>query len=199
MATDLLAEELSLRFHRSREAPRYWSARSATGPSVIRVFVAGTRPALLNTLVRLPVEEIPRLRTKQEFEGWFELQLGKIGRTLQKENEDNHRVQPGLVWGHGAKVLAIYLRSLVLHSRYFPDRIVNRVRSWLFIPVDSYVIKRLKRCRVPPPFSKIREIATRRDFYFVQDLLAERCAPGVPRVVFDDSWADREEANSRPA
>jgi hypothetical protein len=51
MVRDLVAKEFSLRFRKSHEAPRYWSARSATGASVIRVFVAGTRPALLRRLV----------------------------------------------------------------------------------------------------------------------------------------------------
>jgi hypothetical protein len=145
----------------------------------------------LHQLVQLPVEEIPKLRRQNDFERWYVHQLHKVGRVLQRRNRKNLRVQPGLVWGHGAKVLAIYIRSLVLHSRYFSDPVVSRVTPWLFIPVDGNVIKKLKSCGIKPPFSKIKEIATKADFYFVQNLLSERCSPGVPRVVFDDSWADR--------
>jgi hypothetical protein len=146
-------------------------------------------------LVTLPVEEIAGLRTKAEFERWFESQLHKVAATIQKKNRLNSRVLPGLKWGHTGKVLSIYVRSLVLQSRFFPDRVVNRVKPWLFVPVDSFTIKRLKELGVRTPFRKIRENATRRDFYFVQNLLAERCSPGIARVVFDDSWADRDKSD----
>jgi hypothetical protein len=192
MATDLITKELLLRHERSPEVPRHWAARDATGASVIRVFAKGTRPALLKQLVELPVEEIGALRTKEDFEKWFEAQLREVTNTLKTKNRTNERVQPGLRWGHGAKVLAIYVRSLVLRSRYFPDQVVNRVKPWLFVPVDGFLMKRLKACGVRPPFTKIREIATRDDFYFVQNLLAKHCPSEVSRVVFDDSWADRD-------
>lgn len=190
--TDAITKELLHRHGRAGEAPRYWSARSATGASVIRVFAGDTKPGLLQRLLDLPAEEISSLQSKDEFEQWFEVQLRKISNTLEKRNRTNQRVQPGLKWGHGAKVLAIYLRSLVLHSRYFPDQVVARVTPWLFVPVDGLLIKKLKVFGVKPPFTKIREIATRQDFYFVQNLLAKSCPSGVARVVFDDSWADRD-------
>jgi hypothetical protein len=194
MRSDPIAEELRLRHIRGPNAMRHWSARSATGSSVIRVFARGTKPPLLQRLVALPVEEITGLGTKEEFEYWFESQLQKVAATIEMKNRLNSRVQPGLKWGHTGKVLSIYVRSLVLHSRFFSDSVVHRVKPWLFVPVDSLTIKSLKRLGVRTPFDKIREIATKRDFYFVQNLLAERCGPGIARVVFDDSWADRDEA-----
>ena len=165
--------------------------QTGDGPSVIRVFMKGTRPALLHALLEIPVEEIRELESKAEFERWYELQLGKVASSLRKSNRSNQRIRPGMKWGHAAKVLSIYLRGLVLHSRYFPDRVVRRVRPWLFVPVDSYTIKKLKSCGVEPPYNHIREIATRGTFYWAQKLLDERCSRGVCRIVFDDRWADR--------
>ena len=191
MPKDRIVEELLFRHRRARQALRHWAARDATGAPLIRVFVPGTKPALLAQLVRLPIDELSALRSKVGFERWYESQLRKVARTLRKSNQRNPRVQPGIMWGHGAKVLSIYIRSLVLHSRYFPDRIASRVKPWLFVPVDSLFIEKLKSCGVKPPYSRIKDIATRRDFYFAQNLLAERCPPRVSRVVFDDSWADR--------
>lgn len=191
MKADGIAEELLLRHGRSREAMRHWAARDATGASVIRVLARGTRPDLLHELVQLPVDNIGTLRSKKEFERWFERQLHTVAGTVRKGNRRNPRVQPGLKWGHGAKVLSIYVRSLVLHSRFFPDRVVNRVKPWPFVPVDGYSIKKLRSCGVNPPFGRIKDIATRRAFYFVQELLADSCGRRVARVVFDDSWADR--------
>jgi hypothetical protein len=175
------------------DAQRHWCARDATGPSVIRVFAKGTRPPLLDALLELPVTEISRLRSKAEFERWYERQLEKVARSLRKTNRGSQRVYPGIKWGHAAKVLSIYLRNLILHSRFFPNRVVHRVKPWLFVPVDSYTIKNLKGCGVEPPFNHIREIATRGRFYFAQNLLGERCPRGVARIVFDDGWADRGE------
>lgn len=88
----------------------------------------------MHKLVQRPVGDINALRTKQAFERWFEQQLHTVAGTLRKNNRTNPRVQPGLMWGHGAKVLSIYVRSLLLHSRLFPDRVVHRVKPWLFVP-----------------------------------------------------------------
>ncbi len=172
---------------------RHWCARAATGSSVIRVFLKETKAPLLQALIKVSVEEIATLRTKEGFERWFETQLRKVAATIQEKNRHNERVQPGLMWGHTAKILAIYVRAVVLHSRFFEDDIVARVKPWLFVPVDRIVIKMLATCGVRTPFRKIKEIATKADFYFVQNLLADRCDPGIARVVFDDGWADREE------
>jgi hypothetical protein len=188
---DTVGRELLLRHRRARDAQRHWAARSATSSSVIRVFAKGTKPGLLQKLVELPVEEITNLRSRKAFEKWYVRQLYKLGRTLEKRNRDNSRVNPGMMWGHGAKVLSIYLRSLVLHSRFFSDRVVNRVKPWLFVPVDSYLIQRLTSCGIELPFTKIKEIASRHYFYVVQNVLADRCGRGIARIVFDDSWADR--------
>jgi hypothetical protein len=193
---DLITEELLRRHHRAHEAQRHWCARNATGPSVIRVFAKGTKTALMDALLRLPVHEIERLDGRAEFERWYEHQLRQVAGSIRKSNPDNQRIRPGIKWGHAAKILSIYLRGLVLHSRYFPDRVVRRVRPWLFVPVDSYTIKNLRSCRVVPPFDRIKDIATREHFYFVQDLLAKRCGRGVARIVFDDSWADRSNPTS---
>jgi hypothetical protein len=112
-----------------------------------------------------------------------------------EEQSQKPRIRPGLKWGHAAKILSIYLRGLVLHSRYFPDRVVHRVKPWLFVPVDSYTIKNLKRCKIQPPFNYIKDISTRKDFYFTQNVLARHCRRGTARIVFDDGWADRTNPN----
>lgn len=191
MRADSLTEELLFRHRRAHEAQRHWCARDATGPSVIRVFAKGTRPVLLVSLLKLPVEDLRGLRDRAEFERWYEQQLAKVASSLRKNNRDNERIRPGIKWGHAAKILSIYLRGLVLHSRYFPDRVVRRVKPWLFVPVDSYTIKNLKRCKVQPPFNHIKDISARKTFYFAQDVLAKHCGRGIARIVFDDSWADR--------
>jgi hypothetical protein len=191
-ATPSIASELTLRHSRTRDSVRHWCARAATGSSVIRVFERGTKEDLLRTLLRVPIEAMPHIAGPRQFEEWFEGQLERLARVISSRNKANPRVNPGLKWGHAAKVLALYLRDVVLHSRFFTDAEVERVAPWLFVPVDSKVMERLSNLGVELPFTQIREIATKADFYVVQNLLADSCAPGIARVVFDDVWADRD-------
>ena len=89
--------------------------------------------------------------------------------------------------------MAIYVRDLVLSSRYFCDAEAKRVSFFLHVPVDSVVIGTLKELGIRQPFSKIKEIDTREKFYGVQDALAAAAQPlGIPRVWFDDNWGDRQ-------
>jgi hypothetical protein len=186
-----IARELTSRHRHTRESIRHWCARAVTGPSVIRVFEKGTKDDLMPMLLRVPIEQLPMLSDKTAFEAWFEKQLEPVAKTLAKRNGRRKSVQPGIKWGHAAKILAIYVRDVVLHSRYFEDEEVKRLTPWLFVPVDSKVMERLAHLGVQLPFNKIKEIATRDDFYLIQNLLSANCKLGVPRVVFDDVWADR--------
>ena len=191
MTNPALARELTLRHRQTRESIRHWCARAVTGPSVIRVFEKGTKDDLMPALLRVPIEQLPALPDRRAFEAWFEKQLEPVAKTLAKRNARRNSVQPGIKWGHAAKILAIYVRDIVLHSRYFEDEEVERLTPWLFVPVDSKVMERLADLGVELPFHKIKEIATRDHFYVVQNLLGANCKSGVARVVFDDVWADR--------
>lgn len=179
------------REHRSALRMRF--ARANLGSSVIRVFAKGTKPGLLQVLQSLPVDELPSLN-RQGFEAWFDAQLERVSKELRKLNAENVRLQPGLKWGHAAKVLALYVRDLVAHSRYFDDRIARRIEPWLYVPVDGIVIRRLRRLGIRFGFSEIRQINSRAKFLRVQECMGAAAAKaGVPRVWFDDNWADRQE------
>ena len=192
MKTDTaIANELRMRHSRTRESVRHWCARAATSSSVVRVFAKETKEDLLRVLLTIPVEAISQLSGRENFEEWFETQLERVARAIYKRNKTNVRVNPGLKWGHAAKVLALYLRDVVLHSRFLTDAEVARVAPWLFVPVDSKVMERLADLGVKLPFTQIRQIASKDAFYRVQNMLANNCDPGIARVVFDDVWADR--------
>lgn len=167
--------------------------RACLGGSVIRVFAQGTKPGLVRVLERLPVDDLPTL-DRTAFEAWYSVQLERVARELRKLNAGNPRLQPGLKWGHAAKVLSLYLRDLVSHTRYFDDRTAQRLESWLHVPVDRIVIRRLRNLGVCFDFRGIREIDSQAKFLQVQQCLEAVAAPmGVPRVWFDDNWADRQD------
>jgi len=160
------------------------------GASVMRVFRPGTRDDLLPVLSDLPVAELGQMPSQQAYRAWFERALDLVTTTLSAKNGSNPRVQPGLRWGHGAKVLCLTVASVVVGSRYFVDTDVERIQPWLYCPIDSRIIQRLVDLGCSPPFRRIREIDTAEKFYDTQELLGTAaCAAGVPRILFDDNWA----------
>jgi hypothetical protein len=176
-----------------RQAIRKTVARVVLGPSVMRVYAKGTRDALLPLLSRIEVDAVVRFRTQDQFSDWFDKHVGHIAKLIDQQNPRNSRIRPGIKWGHATKIMAIYIRDLVLSSRYFSDSDAARVSFFLHVPVDSVVIGRLKKLGSRQPFSKIKEIDTREKFYGVQEALTAAAQPlGIPRVWFDDNWGDRQ-------
>ena len=159
---------------------------------MIRVFAKGTKQPLMEALVALDVEALPGLGDQAEFRRWFVHALGRVARRLKRTNHDNTRIMPGYKWGHATKVLALYVREVVLNSRYFTDDDVTRIEPWLYVPIDGVVMDHCRDVGVDPRVRRIKEIDSSAKFFRVQELLsgpAERA--GVPRVWFDDAWGDR--------
>ena len=88
---------------------------------------------------------------------------------------------------------ALLMRDMVLSSRLFSDAEADRIAPWLYTPIDSIVIKRLRKLGVDPGFNLIKDIDTAEKFYGVHDVLGQAAKKvGVPRVWFDDNWGDRQ-------
>ncbi len=176
-----------------QEALKKTAARVVLGPSVMRVFAAGTRDALLPVLADVKIEAIRQIWTQEDFSVWFDANVEGVVRVISRKNRDNPRISPGTKWGHSTKIMALLIRELVLNSRYFTDTEVERVSSFLYVPIDRIVMERLRKLKINLPFSRIREIDTRAKFYEVQEILGRAAAEcGVPRVWFDDNWGDRQ-------
>ena len=159
---------------------------------MIRVFAAQTKPGLKKALLDLPVDALPQIG-KHRFRSWYEIQLDRLAKEVRIRNSNNSRLLPGIKWGHSGKVLSLYLRDLVLHTRYFTETESSTIADWLYVPIDGILIQRLAKLGVSLPFRQIREIDSPAKFYAVQDRLQEAAVKvGVPRVWFDDNWADRK-------
>lgn len=176
-----------------RKALETTAARVVLGPSVIRVFEKGTKKRLMPVLAKVRIDELYNVMNQQQFKLWFEKELNRIAAAVRETNRDNHRINPGHKWGHSTKILTLYIREMVLKSRYFNDTQVKRISSWLYIPIDSIAIKRLRKLGVKLPFNNIKELRTSKIFYDTQDILAKAAAKAnVPRIWFDDNWGDRQ-------
>lgn len=176
-----------------RRAIRIGAARGVPGPSVMRVYNKGTKEALFSVLCEIDIDELVKISGQEEFKQWFEKELSKLTKVIKSHNTKNFRINPGLKWGHATKILNLYVRAIVLNSRYFSDAQVKRIREWLYIPIDSVVIKRLNSVGISLPFKQIRQIDKAEKFYSVQEKLGEVAQEiGVPRVWFDDNWGNRQ-------
>jgi hypothetical protein len=167
-------------------------ARMTLLPSVTRVFETGTAAALTDLLLDLTVDDLPELADQTDYRRWFDAALDRVATTILDLNPRGRRssIHPGYKWGHGTKVLSLFVRNLVLCSRYFTDEEGRRIERWLYCPIDGIVMKRLRRVGFDPGARTIREI-DEATFWRIQDCLsitAEKV--GVPRVWFDDVWSE---------
>jgi hypothetical protein len=163
------------------------------GPSVVRVYRKGSNKSLFPVLVDIPVDELGEVRAPEQFRTWFEAQLEVLAAAIDRLNQGNDKIYPGYKWGHATKVLTLYLREIVLNSRYFKDAEADRLAVFLYIPIDDIAMKRLTKLGYRLPFSAIKQIDTPEKFYRTQEILRQAAARvGVPRIWFDDNWGDRQ-------
>ena len=193
-APDPLEEEYLRIAASHRRAILKTTARGALPGSVTRVFASGTRATLLDVLPDLRIDELGAVKDQSAYQRWFERELEPVAATILERNPYRLRpnIHPGYDWGHGAKVLCVFVRDVVLFSRFFLDAEATRLEPFLYCPVDRVVLKRLRKLgerRLPDAIAAL----DRSRFYAVQDrlqLAADRV--GVPRVWFDDNWGDRQ-------
>jgi hypothetical protein len=175
-----------------RKTIRTKCARLTIGSSVGRVLKKGSKEQIWRTLEKISVDQLLRLRSEKDYKKWFEKQLNVLARKINKTNKGNTRIYPGYKWGHTTKILCLYLRSVVMDSEFFNQSHREKIKYLLYCPIDSVVMNALEECNVPLPFKKIKDIDTPDKFYDVQDRLKHAATKvKVPRIWFDDNWADR--------
>ncbi|WP_416761910.1 hypothetical protein ACNI65_06530 [Roseateles sp. So40a] len=168
------------------------AARVILGSSVVRVFAKGSKADMLSLLSTISLASLRSVESEADFKQWFVEHTATLERCLAEKNANNERVHPGLRWGHCTKVLALFARQIVNSPGLFDQAALSKIEPWLYVPVDSIVMNRLRQCGVRPSFSRIKEISTAEEFFEVQNLLGEVASgAGVPRIWFDDNWGHR--------
>ncbi len=184
-----LCEEFARLKNGHRQAIKERAARVTLGSSVIRAFEENTRAELIPVIARTNIDTLLAIYDQESYSKWFDRLVGRIWHAIAPLNQNRSSIMPGGKWGHSAKIAAIFVREVVLCSRYFPDREAKRLSPLLYVPIDGVIMRRLKTLGVKLPFARIREIETRKQFYDVQKLLGEAAnKEKVPRIWFDDNW-----------
>jgi len=167
------------------KALRMRAARVVLDGSVVRVFEKGTKAKLIPVLHGTEVDGLIELSDEGDFRRWFEGQLEVVASKIKE-----CRSHSGYQWGHATKILNLYLRELVLNSKYFTEEEAERISWWLYAPMDGIAIKRLRQLGIRPAFRQIKDIDSRDKFFDLQRELGRAAEQaGVPRVWFDDNWA----------
>ena len=169
-------------------------AELVLGSSVIRVFEKDTKGDLKPILEKIDIEDLLKCESQEDYRNWFEEHLSKIAEGIKLKNTTDGKIGAGYKWGYAAKILNLFVRDLVESKHFFPKEEsakAAKIEYWLYIPIDSKVIKELKKSGVELPFSKIKEIDNKEKFYEVQNLLGRIAEEvRVPRIWFDDIWID---------
>ena len=186
-----LVAKLRKQVKNERRAIRVRQANSVLGPSVVRVFCKNSKSGIRRSLGRMHLERLAGCHGQTEFDRFFYKALSHLDKAIMEDNSENDRILPGHKWGHAAKVLCLYLRGIVLHTRYFDDRTAKRLKEYLYLPVDRVVLNGLRELDCSLPSRDIKSIDTKAKFKEIQDIMTVAAkAARAPRVLFDDIWVD---------
>jgi hypothetical protein len=140
------------------------TTRASLPSSVIRVFQPTTKDVVVWAAVDPPGGWPSRAsRTSRHFRHWFVPSLDKVANCVLALNPSEVKpgIHPGNNRGHSTKILALFVRDIVLFSRYFSNTEVETIVPCLYCPVNRVVVDRLRRPgerpgRQPPSKSRPR-------------------------------------------
>jgi len=158
-----------------------FEAVSAVGPSAVRGQPSGTVDVCRKFLKKVNLMEIPR-RSPVLFRKW----LNHKTRLLQRKLPN-----PDRPWGIARKALNLFLRSC-FYNRFLYERYrLNCIASWLEVPLDSVVAKKLKEHAghgMLPKWFGLGGLTPKDSDTFQQHALEYAKEKGLPARVFLDNY-----------
>lgn len=172
-------------------------SKTALG-SLQRSFTSETNKKLKEHLYgKVEVKDLINYGSQEDYEKWFKKQLSDVAKLINKTSPESKKpyIYPGYQWGFAAKALSLYLRDIVEHSRYFDKKITEterkRIRDWLYTPLDNTVLECIRKLGIKRFPRKIKDIQFEKQFFDIQNTLEKTAqTAGVPKVWFDDIWAN---------
>jgi len=148
--------------HRS-ELIRGSAARAVLSPSVTRVLAKLNRDTVLRWLADLNLQVLARIRSQEEYKRWFLRKADRLAAEarlseefLKKRRDKSRGKDPR--WGHAAKILCLFVREAVVFRRALDDRAARAIEPFLYVPIDSEVIKRARKCKMRLKCKAIYEV-----------------------------------------
>lgn len=166
-------------------------AEGMLGASILRVFSRGTKDDVVPVLLEIDFDALHAITSQVIFDSWFDAGVSRVAAALRIKNASKRECNPGIEWGHAAKIMSIFVRDIVERTAYFDGSTRDRLMPLLYNPLDSRVFNRLKELGWNGTVNKIKDVAAREDFYGLQETLGRAAREaGVPRVWFDDVWGE---------
>ncbi len=164
-------------------------AKTCIGPSTWRTLAAETNDDVAPALKQIDLKKLVACRKPAEFRKFFCEELKRVDRALARKN----KTVKGRKWGYGTKILSLFLRGMVLHTRYFDYKVVERLTPLLYVPVDRIVLNNLRKAELDTRCRAIKDMS-QETFWQIQEWLAEAASNvGVPSIIFDDVWSNQEQ------
>lgn len=162
--------------------------RTCVGASTWRALANNTKLDVTPILQTVDLNRFRACNTETEYRRFFCDELSRVDRAVRRKNS---KVQ-GRKWGYSAKILCLFLRGMVLHTRYFDDKNMARLKRFLYVPVDRIVLKEIRKMGLNPGSRAIKTM-TKDTFWSIQKWLIEAASNvKVSPVIFDDVWSDRD-------
>lgn len=166
------------------------------GSSVIRVFVKGTRDALLSCLDKIPAENVIYLQTQKEYDQWHYRQVKKVYTCLRQQRGNVSRIgnNAGLEYGHSTKIVNLFMGHLVFYSPYFKKKDIKTISSFLHVPLDKKVFDALRACNMQAVPRSIKKV-DKKTYYKIQGEIRESAKNyNLPPLYFDEyAWTFEKE------
>ena len=168
------------------------------GASLIRVFKEKTKHDILDALISVPIEDLRKINNESEFRAFYKHQLNRIEKAVLRKNARNRTLGKGLKWGHCTKILSIFIREVVLRSRICSNKEVKRLVPFLYVPLDSKVLRKLRDCELSEVPRRIKDLSTAGQFWNLQELIGRAAKEaGTFAIYLDDVWVEGRSLNGQ--
>ena len=158
-----------------------FEAVSAVGSSAVRGQPSRTADACRDFLKKVNLMKVPR-RSAALFSRWLNHETQRLQRKLPNPNRP---------WGIARKALNLFLRSC-FYNRFLCERYrLDRIASWLEVPLDSVVAKKLKEHAgrgILPKWLGLGGLTPEDSEAFQRHSLEYAAEKGLPARVFLDNY-----------
>ncbi len=171
-------------------------AMMSYNPSIGRVLEAGSVIKFKNIMIR-KIKQLKNIKNKEQFDEFHNRFVIDVMDAIKKTSSGKK-----ISYGHGQKPINVFLKVYVDWASYPKKEIARRLKRFLHVPLDSYVMWYIKDERredfskiVKPLYQKkninISNLSLAhidKDIYYAWQELCRKICPAKP-ILLDVMWA----------
>lgn len=171
-------------------------AMMSYNPSIGRVLESGG-VTIFKKIAIGKIDQLKTIKTQREFDKFHNIFVGDVMKNIRRTSRKTK-----ISYGHAQKPVNVFLKIYVDWFSYPNRRIAKRIRKFLHVPLDSWVMWYAKKERhkeydgVVIPIYKDQRISTanlslsiiNREIYYAWQALFRKICPRKP-ILLDAIWA----------